>query len=277
MQEDNINPRANQADPSSKDLAKGLLEKDPGTEDSTAKLGQDSSSGKHDRKIDVLQKMGTVLVVLGILGILLPFFNSFLLARNSDIDLANVSADSMAKAAESVTPVAFDAIKEIGYVDFWPLLGKWKSEDIMAELHIPSLDLEQAIFNSASNTNLLAGVGTLVADRTLDDSNFVITGHHVKGKGVLLHNLMDAQKGTTVYITDKQDIYVYKIVDAIQKDTDAIYMLSEDQNEAYDTDSVVTIMTCYQGKVSSRWFVVAELVDVVPYDASILEAEYNLE
>ncbi|MDO5016353.1 MAG: class A sortase, partial [Eubacteriales bacterium] len=224
---------------------------------------------KEDSKIKLLRSLGTVLMVLGILGLLLPFFNSWLLSRNSNIDLAEISAESMAKAWDNEQPTPFDEIKEIGHTDFWPLLGQWKPEDIMAELAIPDVEIDLAVFNSASNTNLLAGVGTLLADREPDAGNFVLTGHHVRGKGVLLHNLMDAKTGQMIYLTDKNKIYVYRVIDTAQKDTDAVYMLDIDRNKAYEADSILTIMTCYQGNVSSRWFVVAELEATLDYTPEV--------
>lgn len=228
---------------------------------------------KEDRKIKTLRLLGTVLMLLGILGILLPFFNSWLLARNSKIDLTEISAESMAKAEAQQEATPFDEIKEIGHTDFWPLLGQWKAEDIMGELAIPELAIDLAVFNSASNTNLLAGVGTLLSDRQADAGNFILTGHHVRGKGVLLHNLMDAKIGQIIYFSDKNKIYVYRVIDTLQKDTDAIYMLYADRNTTYNADSILTIMTCYQGKSSSRWFVVAELQETLDYSPEVWQAK----
>lgn len=240
-------------------------------EQAPLQAAEDAKASK--QKVKTLQRLSTLLLVLGILGLLLPFLNSYLLARNSKIDMASLTHESMAQAQANITATPFDEIKEIGYVDFWPLLGKWQASDIMAELHIPDLDINLAVFNSASNTNLLAGVGALMPDRGLGADNLVLTGHHVQGKGVLLHNLMDAEEGQKIYLTDKKDLYVYKIIYTAQKDTDAVYMLDASQNLTFHADKILTIMTCYQGKVSSRWFVVAELEEVSPYQADFFTKE----
>lgn len=226
---------------------------------------------KNAKKIKITSSLGTILIVLGILGILLPYFNSWLLARNADIDLTAISADQMQAAQRTGGDVPFDAIKEVGFFDFWPLLGKWKAEDIAGELIIPSLDIDLAIFNDADNINLLAGVGQLLPDRPMGKGNYVLTGHHVQGKGTLLHNLMEAEIGAKIYITDKDKLYIYKVLETVQKDTDAIHMLDEERLENYDKEeAIVSIMTCYRGQASSRWFVVAGLEDVTDYDPALI-------
>lgn len=250
---------------------------EPDESSAVAEAASEGQKNNTERKIQVLRRLSSILIILGILGILLPFFNSFLLARNSDIDLSSLSGASMQKAMENAEMVPFNEIKEVGFVNFWPLLGKWQAEDIAAELHIPSLDIALAIFNSASNTNLLAGAGLLFADRHMEDTNFVITGHRVQGKGVLLHSLMDAELGKSIYVTDKENIYVYRIVDMQEKDTSALYMLDESRNEDYAVSSIISIMTCYQGRSSSRWFVIGALEEVIPYDEALLSREYSFE
>lgn len=226
------------------------------------------------KTISVIQTLGTILIVLGILGMLLPFFNSFLLRRNSAIDLHDITPASMREALKDSPPVPFDAIREIGYVSFWSQLGQWETEDIIGELVIPNVDIDLAIFKNTENRNLLAGVGRLFVDREPGDTNFVVTGHHVSGKGVLLHNLMEAHVGDTIYVTDKAQIYVYEVIDTVQKDIDALYMLDIDRNRDYSEDAIISIMTCYQGKSSSRWFVIGGLRDVIPYQEDILEEAY---
>ncbi len=227
---------------------------------------------KNAKKIKITSTLGTILIILGILGILLPYFNSWLLGRNSDIDLTGISAAQMQAAQKTGEDVPFDEIKEVGFFDFWPLLGKWKTEDIAGELIIPSLDIDLAIFNDAENINLLAGVGQLLPDRPMGEGNYVLTGHHVQGKGTLLHNLMDAEIGAKIYITDKDKLYIYKVLETVQKDTDAIHMLDEERLDNYDDkDAIVSIMTCYRGQANSRWFVIAGLEEVTAYDPALIK------
>lgn len=226
---------------------------------------------KNAKKIKITTILGTILIILGILGILLPYFNSWLLARNSNIDLTSLSPEQMQAAQKTGQDVPFGDIKEVGFFDFWPLLGKWKTEDIAGELIIPSLDIDLAIFNDAENTNLLGGVGQLLPDRPMGKGNYILTGHHVQGKGTLLHNLMDAEIGAKIYVTDKDKLYIYKVLETVQKDTDAIHMLDEDRLNLYeDEEAIITIMTCYRGQANSRWFVIAGLEEVTDYDPAKL-------
>lgn len=228
---------------------------------------QEAQNEKNSRREKWMRNLGRLFIVLGILGILLPYFNSYLLRKNSEISLAGITAEEMQENAREIEGIDFENITEIGHFNFWSQLGKWKTEDIIGELIIPDLDIRLTVFNNARNESILAGVGVLMPNRQPDLGNFVLTGHHVQAKGVLLHNLMDAQLDSKVYFSDKDKVYVYRIVETKQTDTDAVEMLGQDQVQNYQgAHSILSIMTCYQGKVSSRWFVIAQYEETMEYE-----------
>lgn len=233
---------------------------------------------RNPRVVRILGRLGTVFIVLGICGILLPFLNNYLIRRNSQIDLSRISAQTMALNQQNGEAIPWNEVREIGYVDFWPELGKADIGQIVGELHVPSVGITLPVFNTSSNANLLAGVGELFPDRAMGQGNFALSGHYVQGNGVLLHNLMDAEVGRTIYVTNKEHIYVYRIAEVVKKGPEAVHMVEEGQVREYpEADAICTIMTCYNGKANARWFVVGTLEATVPYDPAILSREWGGE
>lgn len=230
-----------------------------------------------NRAVRLLRRLSTIFLFLGIIGLLLPFLNNYLITRNSRFDLTSLSSREMQENLKSAYYFPMEKIEEIGYFNFWGELGKAKRDEIIGELHIPSVDIHLPLYHNSANANLLSGVGMLYPDRTMGEGNFAISGHRPNAKGALLHNLMDVEIGTTVYLTDKEKLYIYRVIDTAQMDTSAVYMLAEDQVEKYNDTPIITVMTCYNGKSDSRWFVVGKLVDTLDYDGAIVVKEWQAQ
>ncbi|MDO5738316.1 MAG: class A sortase [Eubacteriales bacterium] len=220
-----------------------------------------------------MQVLAIIIIIIALIMFALPFVNSALIKRYSQLNLNAFTAADLARNQANENFVPFDDIEEIGIVNVWPWLNKYDRNNIVGLLSFPSLDIELAIFNAATNENLLAGVATLKPELKMGEGNYVISGHRARGKGVLLHNLMDAEIGSIVKITDKKKIYSYRVVDALQVENEAVHMLSDEQIEKYGGKPLLSIMTCHFGKSSSRWFVIASLEDVTDYNDSDFRAE----
>lgn len=229
---------------------------------------------KATRRYKLVRALGMCCVGLGVMGMALPFFNSALIARNSRaIDLEQITASQMAANRKDLPSFPHEDIEEIGYVKFWADLGNYAEDEIVGSLHLPSLDIHLPIFQTASNANLLAGLGELLADAQMGEGNYAISGHRAQGKGVLLNRLMEAELGKTLYLTDKKTLYVYRIVDLVQTEITATDRLAQDQVRNYGGKPIASLMTCYFGKSSSRWFVIGQLEQTLPYSPAQVREE----
>ena len=242
-------------------------------------LKKEAPNGKkpEDRRVTLIHRLGVVFIVLGLLGLMLPLVNNSLLRFNSQINLHNISAEDMQKNFENAEYFPIEQIQEIGYVNFWPLLGKSHDDQIIGELAVPSVGMDMPIYSSSSNENLLAGAGLLFPNRRMGVGNYTLAGHRARGRNILMHNLMDVEIGKTIYVTNKRVIYAYKVVSTVQKNTDAVEMLDESQIEKYDNSPIVSLMTCYNGQGNSRWFVIGKIAGFLPYSPEALEKEYDGE
>lgn len=247
------------------------------TNDRNPNMPDNKPDEKKGKSVKILRYLSTVFLILGVLGLLLPFLNNYLISHNSKFDLSTLSSDEMIRNQKTAFYFPMEQIKEIGYFNFWGDLGKARPSEIIGELHIPSVDIHLPVFHNSANPNLLTGVGMLYPELKMGEGNYAISGHRPNAKGALLHNLMDVEMDRTIYLTDKDKIYVYRIVDTEELDTKAVYMLDEEQIEKYDNRPIVTVMTCYNGKADSRWFVIGELEDVLDYSEEIIEQEWSSE
>ena len=247
-----------------------------GKESESQKEAQNGKK-KADKRITLIHRLGVVFIVLGLLGLMLPLVNNTLLRMNSRINLHNISAEDMERNFENAEYFPIEKIEEIGYVNFWPLLGKSHDDHIIGELVVPSVGIDMPIYSSSSNENLLAGAGLLFPNRRMGVGNYTLAGHRASGKNILMHNLMDVEIGKTIYVTNKRVIYAYKVVSTVQKNTDAVEMLDDSQTEKYENSPIVSLMTCYNGQGNSRWFVIGKIAGFMPYSPEALEKEYEGE
>ena len=247
--------------------------------DSETESQKEAQNGKKkaDKRITLIHRLGVVFIVLGLLGLMLPLVNNTLLRMNSRINLHNISAEDMERNIENAEYFPIEKIEEIGYVNFWPLLGKSHDDHIIGELVVPSVGIDMPIYSSSSNENLLAGAGLLFPNRRMGVGNYTLAGHRASGKNILMHNLMDVEIGKTIYVTNKRVIYAYKVVSTVQKNTDAVEMLDDSQTEKYENSPIVSLMTCYNGQGNSRWFVIGKIAGFMPYSPEALEKEYEGE
>lgn len=241
------------------------------------KKGAQNGKKPADKRITLIHRLGVVFIVLGLLGLMLPLVNNTLLRMNSRINLHNISAEDMERNFENAEYFPIEKIEEIGYVNFWPLLGKSHDDHIIGELVVPSVGIDMPIYSSSSNENLLAGAGLLFPNRRMGVGNYTLAGHRASGRNILMHNLMDVEIGKTIYVTNKRVIYAYKIVSTVQKNTDAVEMLDDSQIEKYENSPIVSLMTCYNGQGNSRWFVIGKIAGFMPYSPEALENEYEGE
>lgn len=260
--------------PSAEPQVKAQPKNDSETE---PKKGAQYGKKPADKRITLIHRLGVVFIVLGLLGLMLPLVNNTLLRMNSRINLHNISAEDMERNFENAEYFPIEKIEEIGYVNFWPLLGKSHDDHIIGELVVPSVGIDMPIYSSSSNENLLAGAGLLFPNRRMGAGNYTLAGHRASGKNILMHNLMDVEIGKTIYVTNKRVIYAYKVVSTVQKNTDAVEMLDDSQTEKYENSPIVSLMTCYNGQGNSRWFVIGKIAGFMPYSPEALEKEYEGE
>lgn len=144
--------------------------------------------------------------------------------------------------------------------------GDTYTEDyVIGILRIPSVNLEMAVLRGVYNDNLLLGCGTLREDQEMGQGNYPLAGHYSAYDGVLFNRVIDLGPGTMIYLTDKRNIYVYRVYDnVVVPETSHEYIQDSVSDRA--GGPVISLMTCYySGSSGKRVFVQGLLQDVIPY------------
>ena len=144
---------------------------------------------------------------------------------------------------------------------------------LIGQLVIPAVDMNLSIFKGSTNENLLAGATTMKADDKMGEGNFTLAGHYNKDKSILFGYLMDVKVGDIIKVTDKTNIYEYKVYANKTVDDKSIYMI-ENEEAKKRGNNIISLMTCYySSKTGKRYFVLGDLVKTYPYDEKLMDVK----
>ena len=127
------------------------------------------------------------------------------------------------------------------------------------------------IFKGTTNDNLLAGATTMKESDKMGQGNFTLAGHYNKDKSILFGSLMDVKVGDIIRVTDKVDIYEYKVYDTVTIDDKALYMI-DDERALIHGNNIISLMTCYySSNTGKRYFVLGDFVKKSPYEKHLMQ------
>lgn len=154
---------------------------------------------------------------------------------------------------------------------------------MIAELTIPAVDLDIAVYKSLTNQTLLSGSAVMKHNMDLGEGNFSIAGHWGNPeRGTYFAPLEYLEEGDVIRLTDKETIYEYIATDMKVVEPTAFYMLEDNQMQYYsdEADPIISLMRCYyvDGKdTGNRQFYIGVLNDSYPYDEELLFSELTYE
>lgn len=113
-------------------------------------------------------------------------------------------------------------------------------------ISIPDINLELPVFNGITYETMMYGAGTAKPNQQMGKGNFALASHTIFNTfngnivpNLLFGNLIYAQTGQNIYLTDKDRVYEYKI--------DTIYKVNVSQGniiENHDEKKELTLYTC---------------------------------
>ncbi|GGE23538.1 hypothetical protein GCM10011510_00750 [Streptococcus himalayensis] len=113
-------------------------------------------------------------------------------------------------------------------------------------------------------------------EQQLGVGNYALASHHIFEGGdiarrILFSPLVNAKEGQMIYLTDKTNIYVYKIT--------SIQTVNPSQSEVMDDNpdgsAEVTLVTCTDAEASGRLIVKGVLTENVRYEGSPYQAHFE--
>lgn len=235
---------------------------------------KDKTTMKILRKIIFL-----LLVVSGAILILLPTYSKMKLrdeVQTAVKVIEEVTPKEIKENEEKEQPKEifdFEQVDEISptatFLDNRPI----DKSLLIGQLVIPSLDMNLCIFKGTTNYNLLRGLGTMKPDDKMGKGNYTLAGHNNGDKKLLFGALMDIKKGAIVRITDKTNIYEYKIYETKVADSTSLELLENSEAEKVGKP-IISLMTCDKGTwTSNRFFALGKFVKKYKYDKETMESK----
>ncbi|AFW91663.1 sortase SrtA [Lactococcus cremoris subsp. cremoris UC509.9] len=228
--------------------------------------------------------LNTFIVLLFIVGLVLifnkPIRNMMIATKSNHYQLQNVSKEKIGKNKKADVSFDFAAVKS---VDFQSVLSnQFDSQPlpVIGGIAIPELNINLPIFKGVGNTSLLYGAGTMKGDQVMGEGNYTLAGHNMTGftsdLSILFTPLEKAKAGMSIYVTDKNNVYQYKI--------DKIDVVTPEHVEVLnDTPGKkeITLVTCADAESTHRIIVHGTFVDEKAYDKvtdsvkNAFEKKYN--
>ena len=220
-----------------------------------------------------------LLVVSGAILILLPTYSKMKLrdeVQTAVKVIEEVTPEEIKENEEKEQPEEifdFEQVDEISptatFLDNRPI----DKSLLIGQLVIPSLDMNLCIFKGTTNYNLLRGLGTMKPDDKMGKGNYTLAGHNNGDKKLLFGALMDIKKGAIVRITDKTNIYEYKIYETKVADSTSLELLENSEAEKVGKP-IISLMTCDKGTwTSNRFFALGKFVKKYKYDKETMESK----
>lgn len=220
-----------------------------------------------------------LLVVSGAILILLPTYSKMKLrdeVQTAVKVIEEVTPEEIKENEEKEQPEEifdFEQVDEISptatFLDNRPI----DKSLLIGQLVIPSLDMNLCIFKGTTNYNLLRGLGTMKPNDKMGKGNYTLAGHNNGDKKLLFGALMDIKKGAIVRITDKTNIYEYKIYETKVADSTSLELLENSEAEKVGKP-IISLMTCDKGTwTSNRFFALGKFVKKYKYDKETMEAK----
>lgn len=159
----------------------------------------------------------------------------------------------------------FSKVRPINYSDSQKAQKYAKRYVHSGMIKIPAIGVRSAITEGMSNLSLYSSVGTAKPNQKMGTANYTLGGHNNYDYGhnaYLFSTLSAAKRGQLIYLTDFDQVYVYRIYD--RQVINASHSEIIQDNQAKDKQPIVTLFTCWspnhEQATTKRLMVRGELV-----------------
>ncbi|MGQ7396372.1 class A sortase [Streptococcus suis] len=207
-----------------------------------------------------------LLMLISLALIFNTSIRNMMIAWNSNkYQVTKVSKEEIASNKEVETTFDFAQVESISTEAV--MKAQWEAQQlpVIGGIAIPDLKINLPIFKGLSNVALMYGAGTMKETQEMGKGNYSLASHHIFGMAgaseTLFSPLENAKEGMKIYLTDKENVYVYNVKSVQSVTPDSVYVIDdvEGQNE-------ITLVTCEDLAATMRTIVKGDLEEVIPYD-----------
>lgn len=150
-----------------------------------------------------------------------------------------------------------DSVQTIQALAANPVINK---EHVIGGIYAPSVGLNMPIMYGLSQGVLLSSAGTMKRDQQMGMGNYSLIGHNSKNPNALFAPTHRLHVGELVYVTNKQQVFVYQVQDNRVVQPSEIDVIDDVAGK-----KMLTLLSCTDDG-TERVLVQAELVDQYDYD-----------
>jgi sortase family protein len=230
---------------------------------------------KNKRRNLLINILAGFLILLSIALI----FNSkirdmFIVWNTNKYQVSQVTKEKIEENEETVGNFDFESVKSLSSEAV--LSAQWNSQQlpVIGGIAIPELEMNLPIFKGLDNINLFYGAGTMKPNQEMGKGNYSLASHRIflgeKADQKLFSPLANAEKGMKVYLTDKEKVYTYEIVEVKIVTPDRVDVIED--REGIDE---LTLVTCEDSNATERIIVKGNLKEIKSYTetpSDVLEA-----
>lgn len=220
---------------------------------------------KNKRRNLLINILAGFLILLSIALI----FNSkirdmFIVWNTNKYQVSQVTKEKIEENEETVGNFDFESVKSLSSEAV--LSAQWNSQQlpVIGGIAIPELEMNLPIFKGLDNINLFYGAGTMKPNQEMGKGNYSLASHRIflgeKADQKLFSPLANAEKGMKVYLTDKEKVYTYEIVEVKIVTPDRVDVIED--REGIDE---LTLVTCEDSNATERIIVKGNLKEIKSY------------
>ena len=240
------------------------------------------------RKILISLVILNLTLVFGVICALYmnkPIAHSKMASRTNQYIITNVPKETIKKNIEQAPAnYSWDEVKPLDPDEVISTPAPTPEEmPVIAGIAIPELGINMPIVKGLDNIGLYYGAGTTKENQVMGQGNYGLASHHVFGiqgaTNLLFSPLEYAKNGQKIYLTDKENVYTYTIVNIERINPHRTDVLDDPKSK--DT-AIVTLITCTDTYAQGRILVQGVLTDKTSYDSapenikSAFKQKYNI-
>lgn len=187
------------------------------------------------------------MVILFLVGIALIFNNqikNFLVKENTaNYQINKVTREDVVKNEQKDATFDFDQVESLDFNTVTKSRGR-DVGDVIGGIAIPSVELNLPILKGVSNYVISVGAGTMKPDQKMGVGNYALASHYMYDPTLLFAPLVRVELGASIYLTDLEYIYEYKVTSKEYVDPTRVDVIDDHTDEQNQVKRQVTLVTC---------------------------------
>jgi len=209
------------------------------------------------------------LILVGVLLIASPYITKLLVSNQVEKTttiIEEITVEQIEENNQREAVYDYSAIRDVSATTAVVNTSKFEDENIVGQLIISDLGINLPVLKGITDANLMAGAATMVPEIEMGLGNFSLASHFMNDPKLLFGNLINAEEGMVIRLTDKRTVYEYTIYETILVPETAIYMLDHERADERGKP-IISLMTCYYtSKNGLRFFALGELTNEYSYE-----------